>query len=103
MKQKTRDKVGGNRGETRVIVSTNAFGMGIDKAEVRSVVHMDLPDSLEAYFQEAGRAGRDEKKAFAVMLYNNSDAVKMRKRVSDTFPGKASETRLRIFTASLLL
>lgn len=75
-------------GETRVIVSTNAFGMGIDKAEVRSVVHMDLPDTIEAYFQEAGRAGRDEKKAFAVMLYNNGDAVKMRKRVSDSFPGK---------------
>jgi len=75
-------------GETRVIVSTNAFGMGIDKAEVRTVVHMDLPDSLEAYFQEAGRAGRDEKKAYAVLLYNNGDAVKMRKRVSDNFPGK---------------
>ncbi len=75
-------------GETRVIVSTNAFGMGIDKAEVRTVVHLDLPDSLEAYFQEAGRAGRDEKKAYAVMLYNNSDAVKMRKRVTDSFPEK---------------
>jgi len=75
-------------GDTRVIVSTNAFGMGIDKAEVRTVVHMDLPDSVEAYFQEAGRAGRDEKKAFAVLLYNNGDAVKMRKRVTDTFPGK---------------
>jgi ATP-dependent DNA helicase RecQ len=75
-------------GETRVIVSTNAFGMGIDKAEVRTVVHLDLPDSVEAYFQEAGRAGRDEKKAFAVLLYNNGDAVKMRKRVTDTFPGK---------------
>lgn len=75
-------------GDTRVIVSTNAFGMGIDKAEVRTVVHLDLPDSLEAYFQEAGRAGRDEKKAFAVLLYNNGDAVKMRKRVSDSFPGK---------------
>jgi len=75
-------------GDTRVIVSTNAFGMGIDKAEVRTVVHMDLPDSLEAYFQEAGRAGRDEKKAYAVLLYNNGDAVKMRKRVSDSFPGK---------------
>ena len=74
--------------ETRVILSTNAFGMGIDKAEVRSVVHLDLPDSIEAYFQEAGRAGRDEKKAFAVILYNNGDAVKMRKRVSDSFPGK---------------
>ena len=84
-------------GETRVIVSTNAFGMGIDKAEVRSVVHMDLPDSLEAYFQEAGRAGRDEKKAFAVMLYNNSDAVKMRKRVSDAFPGK--EMVLKVYDA----
>lgn len=75
-------------GETRVIVSTNAFGMGIDKAEVRTVVHMDLPDSVEAYFQEAGRAGRDEQKAYAVLLYNNGDAVKMRKRVSDSFPGK---------------
>ncbi len=75
-------------GETRVIVATNAFGMGIDKAEVRTVIHLDLPDSLEAYFQEAGRAGRDEKKAFAVLLYNNSDAVKMRKRISDSFPGK---------------
>ena len=81
-------------GETRVIVSTNAFGMGIDKAEVRSVVHMDLPDSLEAYFQEAGRAGRDEKKAFAVMLYNNGDAVKMRKRVADSFPENALTKKL---------
>jgi len=75
-------------GETRVIVSTNAFGMGIDKAEVRTVVHLDLPDSVEAYFQEAGRAGRDELKAFAVLLYNNGDAIKMRKRVADSFPGK---------------
>ncbi len=83
--------------ETRVIVSTNAFGMGIDKAEVRSVVHLDLPDSLEAYFQEAGRAGRDEKKAYAVLLYNNSDAVKMRKRVSDSFPGK--EMILKVYEA----
>lgn len=74
--------------QTRVIVSTNAFGMGIDKPEVRTVVHMDLPDSLEAYFQEAGRAGRDEKKAWAVVLFNNSDVTKMRKRVSDTFPDK---------------
>ncbi len=74
--------------ETRVIVSTNAFGMGIDKPEVRTVVHLDLPDSLEAYFQEAGRAGRDEKKAFAVILFNHSDVTKMRKRVTDTFPEK---------------
>lgn len=84
-------------GETRVIVSTNAFGMGIDKAEVRSVIHIDLPDSLEAYFQEAGRAGRDEKKAYAVVLYNNGDAVKMRKRVSDSFPGK--EMVIRVYDA----
>ena len=74
--------------ETRVIVATNAFGMGIDKPDVRTVIHMDLPDSLEAYFQEAGRAGRDEKKAFAVMLFNKGDIAKMRKRVSDTFPDK---------------
>lgn len=74
--------------ETRVIVSTNAFGMGIDKPEVRTVVHMDLPDSLEAYFQEAGRAGRDEEKAWAVVLFNNTDVTKMRKRVTDTFPDK---------------
>ena len=75
-------------GETRVIVATNAFGMGIDKAEVRTVIHMDLPDSLEAYFQEAGRAGRDEKRAYATLLFNHSDVVKMRKRVTDTFPPK---------------
>jgi len=75
-------------GETRVIVSTNAFGMGIDKADVRTVIHIDLPDSPEAYFQEAGRAGRDEEKAYAVLLYNNSDATKMKKRISDTFPEK---------------
>jgi len=75
-------------GATRVIVSTNAFGMGIDKAEVRSVIHLDLPDTLEAYFQEAGRAGRDEKKAYAVLLYNSTDATKMKKRISDAFPDK---------------
>ena len=74
--------------KTRVIVSTNAFGMGIDKADVRTVVHLDLPDSLEAYFQEAGRAGRDGVKAYAVMLYNNTDKVKMNKRIADTFPPK---------------
>ena len=74
--------------ETRVIVSTNAFGMGIDKPDVRTVVHLDFPDSLEAYFQEAGRAGRDEQKAYAVLLYNDSDITKMRRRIADTFPPK---------------
>ena len=72
---------------TRVIVATNAFGMGIDKADVRMVIHHDLPDTIEAYFQEAGRAGRDEQKAFAVLLYDPSqDKAKARKRVADNYP-----------------
>lgn len=70
----------------RVMVSTNAFGMGIDKADVRTVVHMDLPDSLEAYFQEAGRAGRDGKKSFAVLLYNQSDRHKLERNFENAFP-----------------
>ena len=71
----------------RVIVATNAFGMGIDKPDVRVVIHHDLPDTIEAYFQEAGRAGRDEQKAFAVLLYDPSqDKAKARKRVADTYP-----------------
>ena len=74
----------------RVIVATNAFGMGIDKPDVRTVIHMDLPDSLEAYFQEAGRAGRDERKAYAVLLYNRTDLSKVKKRVADEFPSKES-------------
>ena len=74
--------------EVRVMVATNAFGMGIDKPDVRIVIHMDCPDSLEAYFQEAGRAGRDGKKSYAVLLYNNRDNVKLSKRVADTFPEK---------------
>ncbi len=74
--------------KTRVIVATNAFGMGIDKADVRVVIHLDLPDSIEAYFQEAGRAGRDEKKAYAVVIHNKSDATKLKKRITDTFPEK---------------
>lgn len=72
--------------KTRVIVATNAFGMGIDKPDVRFVVHLDLPDSLEAYFQEAGRAGRDEEKAYAVMLYNQADINKLRSSVEMSFP-----------------
>lgn len=72
----------------RIMVATNAFGMGIDKPDVRIVAHYDLPDSIEAYFQEAGRAGRDGQPARAVLLYNNADEPKLIKRVSDTFPEK---------------
>jgi len=72
----------------RVMVATNAFGMGIDKPDVRMVIHMDCPDSLEAYFQEAGRAGRDGKKSYAVLLYNDSDERKLRKRISENYPEK---------------
>ncbi len=71
---------------TRVIVSTNAFGMGIDKANVRLVVHMDIPDSLENYYQEAGRAGRDEQKAFALMICNQRDIESLRTRVQQAVP-----------------
>lgn len=74
--------------DTRVMVATNAFGMGIDKADVRTVVHMDMPDSIEAYFQEAGRAGRDEKKAYCVLIYNNSDITQAKKRITESFPEK---------------
>ena len=74
--------------EVRVMVATNAFGMGIDKPDVRMVIHIDCPDSLEAYFQEAGRAGRDGNKSYAVLLYEQSDAVKLKKRINDTFPEK---------------
>ena len=84
-------------GKTRVIVSTNAFGMGIDKANVRFVIHFDPPDSLEAYFQEAGRAGRDGNKAAAVLLYNNADKIKLKKYVSSTFP--PMDTIKRVYEA----
>ena len=75
-------------GEVRVMVATNAFGMGIDKPDVRIVLHLDLPDSPEAYFQEAGRAGRDGKKAYAVILYTKTDRTTLHRRVVDTFPDK---------------
>ena len=75
-------------GVSRVMVATNAFGMGIDKPDVRLVIHVDLPDSPEAYFQEAGRAGRDGQKAYAVLLYAKSDKATLSKRITDTFPDK---------------
>lgn len=74
--------------KVRVMVATNAFGMGIDKPDVRLVIHMDCPSSLEAYFQEAGRAGRDGKKSYAILLYNDADSGKLMKRIADTFPPK---------------
>lgn len=73
-------------GETPVIVATNAFGMGIDKPDVRLVIHFDIPDSPEAYFQEAGRAGRDGKRAYAVLLYNEATLTALRKRIDKNFP-----------------
>jgi len=75
-------------GHTRVIVATNAFGMGIDKPDVRLVIHLDCPDSIEAYFQEAGRAGRDGLRAYAVLLYNPSDRPKLEQRITTQFPDK---------------
>ncbi|MGC9344441.1 MAG: RecQ family ATP-dependent DNA helicase, partial [Bacteroidales bacterium] len=74
------------KGKKKIIVATNAFGMGIDKPDVRLVAHVDLPDSPEAYFQEAGRAGRDEKPAIAVLLYSKSDRLMAEKRIDTTFP-----------------
>ena len=83
---KDRKQAAWGRGETRVIVSTNAFGMGIDKAEVRFVIHWDIPDSIENYFQESGRAGRDNKPAFAVLLFSPADKKRLTDSLRQKFP-----------------
>lgn len=88
MSSNERNKVQDNwmKEKTRIVVATNAFGMGIDKGNVRFVVHMDSPESLEAYYQEAGRAGRDEEKAYGILLYNSNDRQDLEQRVEQTFP-----------------
>lgn len=88
-------------GEFRVMVATNAFGMGIDKPDVRLVVHIDFPDSPEAYFQEAGRAGRDGQKSYAVLLYARSDKTLLNKRIADTFQKR--NTSVRFMSTSIII
>ena len=84
-------------GRIRIMVSTNAFGMGIDKPDVRVVVHITAPDSVEAYFQEAGRAGRDGKKAYAVLLWSNNDKVSLNRMAKNSFP--EPDTIKRVYDA----
>ena len=91
-----------SKNQTRIMVATNAFGMGIDKPDVRFVVHMDLPDSPEAYIQEAGRAGRDEKKAYAVLLVNNYDKTAAAQRLKVSFPEIAEIRRIYSAMANFL-
>jgi ATP-dependent DNA helicase RecQ len=85
---KSRKQNAWKNNEIRIIVCTNAFGMGIDKPDVRLVIHTDLPNSIEEYFQEAGRGGRDGKKSYAAILYDRNDSAKLKKRVRDEFPEK---------------
>lgn len=85
------------RGDCRVMVATNAFGMGIDKPDVRTVIHLDLPNSLEEYFQEAGRAGRDGERSYAIILHGKEDSEKLKRRITDSFPDK--KLILRVYEA----
>lgn len=86
MEQRSKKQEEWKSNKTRIIVATNAFGMGIDKPDVRFVIHKDMPESLEAYYQEAGRAGRDEQKAYGVLLYNYADRLKNEKKLLTNFP-----------------
>lgn len=86
MEQRSARQESWQTNQTRIIVATNAFGMGIDKPDVRFVIHKDMPENLEAYYQEAGRAGRDEQKAYAVLLYNHADRLKNEKKFEVAFP-----------------